>query len=573
MSTGVQNEPKRRFRRWTRTRIAVAAIAVLGIGAAATVLFDGGGTPKAKAFVPPQVRAPRLTPDQYKAIIADVFGPQIDLGGRFEPGMRVAGLLTVGASSVSVTAAGMEQYDTMADAIAEQVVLDARNRKALLPCTPRAATAPDDACATQFLARAGQYLFRRPLPEDDLKAYVAAANSAAKTLHDFHGGLAMSLSAMLSSPQFLFRVPVVEPDPDRSGGFRLDAWSKASRLSFFLWNAAPDAQLMEAARNGELDSRRGLAKQVDRMMKSPRLEQGTRAFFSDMFQFDNFETLSKDSTIFPKFSRREMDDAKEQTLRTLVALLLDGNGDYRDAYTTKKTFLTPSLAAIYKVPLPYEGPNGGVEEWVPYEFAPDDRRAGILSHASFTALHSPPGRTSPTERGKALREVVMCQVVPAPPPDVQFTIVQNTDDPVNRTVRQRLLAHATVPSCAGCHKIMDPMGLALEHFDGSGEYRTVENGVPIDTSGQLDGVKFTDAIGLGAAVRNNPAVASCLVQRVTAYAFGQELAPGQQVFVRKLQAGFAENGYRLPDLLRAIASSPELYQAAAPAGVTTAALR
>lgn len=551
-------------------RGAVALLAVLAV--LAIWFWPKTENNAARVFVPQEAKALRLTPEQYKLVIADVFGPQIDLGGRLEPGMRVGGLLTVGASSVSVTAAGIEQYDAMADAIAEQVLLKESNRQVLLPCTPQLVGGPDDECARLFLSKVGERLFRRPLEAQDLQAYVQAAASAAETLGDFHAGLAMSLSAMLSSPQFLFRIPVVEEDPARRGGYRLDGYSRASRLSFFLWNSAPDGELLRAAGAGELDSPRRLAAQVERMMASPRLEEGMRAFFNDMLHFDAFEGLSKDPTLFPKFSRREMADSQEQTLRTLIELLLHERGDYRDVFTTKRTFLTPSLAAIYRVPLPHDGPNGGVEEWVEYEFAEDDPRAGILSHASFTALHSPPGRTSPTDRGKALREILMCQKVPAPPPDVEFTVVQNVDHELHRTVRQRLIAHSTVPSCAGCHAIMDPMGLALENFDGSGEFRRVENGEPIDTTGDLDGVEFSDPLGLAAAVRDNPAIPSCLVKRMTAYAFGQELTQQQRGYLRQMRIEFRERAFQVPELMRAIATSAEFFQAAPPARLDVEAM-
>jgi hypothetical protein len=545
----------------SRRSITVAAsLFVVAVGA---VFLWPDSTPRsAKVFQPPEVKAPRLTPEQYRSAITDVFGAHIDLGGRLEPVMREGGLLVVGASSVSVSPAGMEQFDAMAEAISEQVLLREENRRVFLACTPAKSDAPDDRCASEFLAPVGERLFRRPLTEVELRSFVSAAAAATKALEDFHAGLAMSLSAMLTSPQFLFRIPVIEEDPDRSEGYRLDAYSRASRLSFFLWNTGPDAELLRAAREGELDSDRGFRRQVDRMMASPRLEEGVRAFFYDMLRFDTFETLSKDPALFPKFSRREMADAQEQTLRTLVYLLLDQQGDYRDVFTTKKTFLTPSLAAIYQVPLAHEGPNGGVEGWEPFEFSAEDPRAGILSHASFTALHSPPGRTSPTDRGKALREVLMCQSVPAPPPDVQFTVVQNTADPIHKTVRQRLIAHSTVPSCAGCHRIMDPMGLALENFDGAGEFRLVENGQPIDTSGDLDGVEFSNSLELAQVVRDNPAIPSCLVKRMTAYAFGQDLTQDQRVFLKQMRVQFRESGFKVPDLMRAIVTSPEFFQAA-----------
>jgi len=543
-------------------RVVVAGFAV-GLIAVAAFFFWPESTPSsARVFQPPEVKASRLTPEQYRLAITDVFGAHIDLGGRLEPVMREAGLLVVGASSVSVTAAGMEQFDAMADAISEQVLMHDDNRRVFLSCAPAKSDQPDDRCASEFLAPVGERLFRRPLTEWELRSFVAAAAAATKALGDFHAGLSLSLSAMLTSPQFLFRIPVIEEDPDRSGGYRLDAYSRAARLSFFLWNTGPDAELLRAAREGELDSDRGFRRQVDRMMASPRLEEGVRAFFHDMLRFDTFETLSKDPALFPKFSRREMADAQEQTLRTLVYLLLDQQGDYRDAFTTKKTFLTPSLAAIYQVPLAHQGPNGGVESWEPFEFPAEDPRAGILSHASFTALHSPPGRTSPTDRGKALREVLMCQTVPAPPPDVQFTVVQNTEDPIHKTVRQRLIAHSTVPSCAGCHRIMDPMGLALENFDGAGEFRLVENGQPIDTAGDLDGMEFSNSLELAQVVRDNPAIPSCLVKRMTTYAFGQDFTQDQRVFLKQMRVRFRESGFKIPELMRTIVTSPEFFQAA-----------
>src|SRR5262249_26221239 len=157
---------------------------------------------------------------------------------------------------------------------------------------------------------------------------------------------------------------------------------------------------LAAAQSGQLNTQKGLAREVDRMLASPRLEAGVRAFFTDEFGFDQFETLTKDPALFPKFSAQVSQDAREQTLRTIVALLLAHRGDYRDIFTTKKTFLTPDLAAIYRVPLVNEVPNGSPDAWRPYEFPANDPRGGILTQLAFTGLHSPPGRSSPTVRGK-----------------------------------------------------------------------------------------------------------------------------------------------------------------------------
>ncbi|MHB1207627.1 MAG: DUF1592 domain-containing protein [Rhodospirillaceae bacterium] len=433
-----------------------------------------------------------------------------------------------------------------------------------MPCTPKSPTEFDEACTRQFITKVGRMLFRRPLEAEELRLHTASAAVATQNLKSFYAGLSFALASMLESPQFIFRQETVEPDPQHRGGFRLDAHSKASRLSFFLWNSMPDAQLLAAAENGELATSKGLARQVARMMESPRMAAGMRAFFADMFHFDEMNTLTKDTAIYPKFNAQVADDAREQTLKTVVDLLLTRRGDYRDLFTTKQTFLNQSLASIYRVPLDLNVPNGSPDTWVPYEFAPDDPRAGILMQVSFVAMNSHPGRSSPTLRGKALREVMLCQKVPPPPGDVKFDIVQDTSNPVYKTARERLTAHRTNPVCAGCHKLIDPMGLALENFDGGGTYRTHENGAPIDTSGELDGMKFTNGAELGRVIHNAPAATSCLVDRLSAYALGRTPGPGDASWVEALKAGFAADGYVVPDLMRRIALSPGFYAAEAP---------
>ena len=516
---------------------------------------------KTASVTPGEMVMRRLSAEQYQNILADVFGPTIELGGRFEPELRVGGLLAVGSGTVSITAVGMEQFDAMARNIARQVV-DGKNRAMMVPCKPASTTLPDDACVGVFMSRVGELLYRRPLTAPEIKSYVGVAHLAAESTKDFYSGLSTSLAAMLASPKFLFRQELVEPNPNQPGSYRLDAYSKASQLSFFLWNSVPDLPLLNAAQKGELNTKKGITAQVDRMMKSSRLEQGVRAFFTDDFGFDEFSTLSKDLALFPKFSAAAAADAQEQTLRTIVDLLVKNRGDYRDIFTTKKTFLTQELGAIYQVPVVDPNPNGAPDAWLPYEFAKDDPRGGILTQMSFTALHSPPGRGSPTLRGKALREILLCQKVPAPPAAVKFDIVQDTTNPIYKTARDRLTAHANNPVCAGCHKIIDPLGLALENFDGAGAYRTTEQGVKIDTSGMLDGVTFTGAGELGKAVHDNPATAACLVSRLASYAVGREVK--DKDWLEQLKSSFTAAGYRLPDLMHAIATSESFFTVTPP---------
>lgn len=508
--------------------------------------------------------ARRLTPLQYRSVITDLFGSEIRLGGRFEPDLRVDGLLEVGTNRVAISPTGMEQYDAMARTIAEQIVGDVRMRELVVPCKPKANTAPDEACAKQFVGEMGRLLFRRPLTEQELQVHVGIANATTETLGDFYQGLTLALATMLESPQFLFRSDTLEPDPKRPGASRLDAYSKATRLSFFFWNSTPDELLLAAAASGELHTQKGFAQQVDRLIASPRLEAGVRAFFTDMLHLDQFDSITKDQIIYPKFSTRAAEDSQEQTLKTIVEILVNRRGDYRDLFTTKETFMTKALASIYKVPFALNIPNGSIDGWKPYTFSEDDPRAGILMQVSFVALHSHPGRSSPTLRGKALREILLCQKVPAPPGDVEQEIIQDTASPVYRTARDRLTAHVANPVCAGCHKITDPIGLALENFDGAGGFRTTENNVTIDTSGELDRVKFTGAEGLGKAMRDNPATISCLVNRLSSYALGRPPSKTETAWIEVLKSQFAKDQYRIPELMRRIATSEAFVGIGAP---------
>jgi hypothetical protein len=499
----------------------------------------------------------RLTEPEYRQIIADVFGTTIKVPGRFEPDVRDNGLIAVGTSRESVAGTGLEQYDLTARGIAAQVLDDA-HRATLVPCTPAKVTEKDDACATQFIARTGRLLFRRPMTQDELQTQVKDAGESTTKLGNFYSGLELSVAAMLVSPQFLFRQEASEPDPDNKGERRLEAYSKASRLSFFLWDTTPDSDLLDAAAKGDLNSDDGVAKQVDRMVKSPRLASGVRAYFTDMLGFDGFASLAKDPQIYPKYGSAVATDAQEQTLRTLTDLLVTNNGDYRDIFTTRKTYLTRLLGSVYNVPV--TASTG----WEPHDYAEGDPRAGVLMEISFVSLHSHPGRSSPTIRGKALREIFLCQKVPDPPGNVNFALVQDTKNPAFHTARARLGAHINQPTCAGCHKIMDPVGLAMENFDSAGGFRSMENDTPIVTGGEIDGMKFDDAIGFTKAIHDHPQAPVCLVNRMYSFGTGRAATKDEAEWLNYQVKQFAASGYKVPELMRRIAGSKAFYRISTP---------
>ena len=504
----------------------------------------------------------RLTPAQYQRAIHEIFGPSIQVDdGAMVLGVRDDGLLALGARRSTLSAAELERYEGLAQQIAEQVT-DPGRRSTLIQCRPEANDAPDDECAGQFVTRAGRFLFRRPVTAEETDRYVAVADTAAETLGDYYSGLRAALAGMLVAPEFLFRVERSEPDPDGSGELRLDAWSRASRLSFFLWDSPPDGPLLDAAESGALLAREGLDRQIERMLASPRVEQGLRAFFSDMLQFDRFATLSIDSTLYPRFTKNVEDDAREQTLRTIADHLLHRNRDYRDLFVTRDTFLTPPLAAIYGVPLPRSQELGGAVPWVPYRFPEGDSHVGLLSQVSFLALHSHPGRSSPTLRGQAVREIFLCQHVPPPPPDVDFSLLQDTYNPDFLTTRDRLVEHRRNPMCASCHNLTDPIGLTLEVFDAAGGYRTTENGALIDASGELNGRTYTGPPGLAEALRDEPRATSCFLERAFSYGTARMPTDGERAWLAELQTDFAESGVKWRALMRSIAQHPDFYTVA-----------
>jgi len=506
----------------------------------------GSGDPPESAGGPVAMR--RLTASQYRQAIVDAFGSEIDIAGRFEPENRREGLIAIGSAWATMTPSGFERYEAMSNHIAKQVVSDL-HRDRLVPCLPRSRSEPDAECTEAFLRQIGPGLLRRPLTEREVQSRVSAAAAATELMNDFHAGLELIVTSLLVAPDFLFRMEVAEPDPESADRLRLTDHTLASRLSYLLWNAAPDHILREAAARGSLSGPESLGREIDRMLASPRLEDGVRAFFDDVFRFDEFEDISKDPIRYPAYNSQVAKDAREQTLRVVVDHLVARDADYRDLFTTTRSFMTRALGPIYVVPVRTES------GWEALDFDADDPRAGLLSHASFNLLHAHPGRSSPTLRGVFLRESLLCQNVPPAPADVDFGLFNEDDNPKYKTARDRLAVHSSNATCRNCHRLTDPIGLGLEVFHGIGRHRSAENGALIDTSGEFDGRRFEDSVGLGRAFRDSPLTTACLVRNVYRYAVGRDPVNSERRLLQHLERRFSRSGYRLRPLLREIAMS------------------
>ena len=523
-----------------------------------TLAFTPNAQPSEPASgIPIKVAVRRITESQYRHTIADVFGPEIKINARFEPEKREQGLLAVGNAELSLTSSGFEQYFALATSISDQVLAE-KQKTASVTCKPSDPTQADDACVRQFIERYGPRLFRRPLTESETLARLKTASSGTKQSGDFYVGLKLALTSLLMAPDFLFRVETAEPDPDNRGQYRLDAYTKAARVSFLFWDSAPDQELLAAARSGAIHTNAGLKQQLIRLTSSPRYEDGVRAFFMDMLQLDGLPNLVKDPAIYPKFNQSVADSAKEQTLKTVTDLLVRRRQDYRDLFTSNDTFINRSLAAVYRVPYASSG------DWAPYTFSPSSERSGILTQVGFLSLFSHPGTSSPTRRGIKVYEIFMCEPTPDPPADVDFSRVQ---DSTKGTLRGRLLDHMNNKGCESCHRRSDPPGLALEHFDGLGQLRTMENGARIDVSADLYGKALEGAQCLGKFLHDDRRVPACLVRNVYAYGVGRKTERQDADYLAEQTKAFSSSGYRLPDLMVQIASSPEFFKAVVPSGI------
>jgi len=533
-----------------RTKVSFAILAITILASALPALAAGGGE---------VVSMRRLTEQEYRNSIADIFGKDIAVQGVFEPGKRIGGLIEASAAILSITPVGFDSYSKMADSIAVQATSE-KARGRLVSCKPASATQPDDACAGQFFGHYGLMLFRRPLTGDELQSRVKLARNMTKASGDFYTGLRYGLASLLQSSNFLFRVEAAVPVSAKE--YRLDAYSRAARLSYLMWDTTPDAELLKAAETNQLSTPAGLAGQVDRLMASPRLDTGMRAFFSDMLQLDTFDNVSKDSLLYPKWSVALAAAAREETLRTTIDLSLHDNGDMRDLMTTPKTYINRNLAAIYGVPFNFDG------DWVPLAFAPEDGRSGIVTQISMLSMFSHPGRSSPTERGVALMDIFLCEPTPTPPNNVDFSIVNNSDGPL-KTVRERLMAHASNSVCASCHTHSDPIGLSLEGFDTIGRRRGTENGQAIDVSATIQGKSFVGAQGLGRFLHDNPRYPACVARKLYSYAKGVDSQDVEPQEFKAANKAFSDSGYRMRSLLRSMAESEDFFRATPPAAKST----
>lgn len=424
----------------------------------------------------------------------------------------------------------VEAVETLATEAAVRLLADPVKRDQVVGCTPTGTPDEDAACLRSFVEHFGRLALRRPLREDEIERYLAF-DAFADEGGDFYIAVKLVISAMLQNPEFLYRIEIGKPVSGRARMARLNDWEVATRLSYFLWGSTPDDALLDLAASGKLSTPEDVRLAAVRLLEDPRARE----------RVDRFHALWLGYHQLPHASDLTA-SMRTETGALVERIVFEEDRPWTDLFTSTETYLDANLAEIYGMTPPSSG-----FAWQPYE-GPGER-AGILSHGAFLSVAGKFGDSSPTQRGKLIRDRLLCQVIPPPPPDV------NVDEPPTSETSpckwDRYAEHRESGSCAGCHNQMDPVGFGLENFDQTGRWRAHDNGEPdciITGDGELFGagpngetIPFNGPAELGGALLQSGAVESCLVKQVFRFAAGRREQPEDGPFLDMLDASFSES--------------------------------
>lgn len=424
------------------------------------------------------------------------------------------------------------------------------SRDRIFLCRPETPDGEED-CAQRIIRKLAERAFRRPVSESDIAGpmqFYLEGRGRDDSGSGFETGIERALSAILVSPQFLFRIEKDPPGISPETAYRIGGLELASRLSFFLWSSLPDDELREAAIGGELATSEGLARQVRRMLADPKSQSLVDNFAAQWLHLRNLEAVRPDMRLFPDF-----DDNLRQAFLAETNLLLQSvireDRSILDLLRADYTFLNERLAMHYGIPNIY----GSRFRKVP--LVGESQRGGLLRHGSVLTVTSYATRTSPVIRGKWILENILGMPPPPPPADVP-ELKDNTVSG-NLSVRERLAEHRANPACASCHDPMDPLGFALGNFDAVGRWRTHDGGESIDPSGQLaDGTLVDGVAGLERALLKRPDLfASAMTEKLLTFALGRGVEHFDAPAVRAAVRAAKDDGYRFSSLILGIAAS------------------
>ncbi|WP_422927881.1 DUF1592 domain-containing protein [Singulisphaera sp. PoT] len=423
---------------------------------------------------------------------------------------------------------------------------DTPSRRRVFTSEPKGSD-DEEASAVRILSTLMRRAYRRPIIDADLKKPMQLYREA-RADGDFDAGIEMALSAVLVNPQFLFRIETDPPGVTPGSAYRITDLQLASRLSFFLWSSIPDDELLDLAERNELGKPDVLKVQVLRMLADPRAQNLVSNFAGQWLHLRNLDTITPDLRLFPDF-----DDNLRQAFRKETELqfqeVMRGDRSVLELLKSSHTYLNERLAKHYGIPHIYGSHFRRVE------LDGSSLRGGLLRQGSVLTVTSYATRTSPVIRGKWILDNILG--TPPPPPPADVPALKDNSVSSSLSVRERLAAHRANIACAGCHKLMDPPGFALENFDAVGRWRGVEEAKPIDSSGGLpDGSKFAGVAGLEEALLHRPELfVGTLTEKLLTFAMGRGVEPFDAPAVRKIVRDARSHDYHFSTLIVGIATS------------------
>ena len=423
---------------------------------------------------------------------------------------------------------------------------DTPSRRRLFSCRP---TVPsqEEGCAAEILSALVRRAYRRPVTAADLVGPMAFYRRG-RAEGDFDAGVEKALTAVLVSPEFLFRTESDQRRPLGNRPFRISDIELASRLSFFLWSSIPDDELLDAAARGELSRPQELERQARRMLADPRSSNLATNFAGQWLHLGKLDSFSPNARLFPDFDDNLRLAFREETERFVDSVFREDRS-VLNLISADYTFLNERLAKHYRLPGVYgtRFRRVGLGERT--------RRGGLLRHGSVLTVTSYPTRTSPVLRGTWILENIFGAPPPPPPPNVP-----TLDNAVSASLpmRERLSAHRDNPACASCHTIIDPIGFAMENFDALGRWRDYEDGVPVDASGGLPGASESDVgvTGLENSLLARPELfVGTLAEKLLTFALGRGAEHFDAPAIRKILREAEPGGYRFSALVLGIVKS------------------
>ncbi len=439
------------------------------------------------------------------------------------------------ASFLQVSTVLAQQYMDAAEQVSIAAVADLTK---LLPCDPASG---EQACADQFIATFGKKMYRRALTADETSAYQTVYANARNAGYDFSTGIQWLVFTFLQAPGFLYRLELDSPGDPAVRPLKPE--ELASRLSFLLWESVPDDALYQAIADGKLSTRADLAAQAQRMLQDPKAQRSFD-FFSQWLNLDALSNFSRDPTVYPNLDPNLPSLFHDEVQHYVQGVVFDGDSKLSTLLTANYTFVNPELATHYG----FSGVSGTA--WQKASWS--TRRGGLFMLGGVLSTRDKATRTSIVRRGVLMRTQVMCQVVPAPPPNVPPL------GPVDQTVSQadRLAQHASNPACAGCHNMIDPLGSPFESIDAVGRDRTIdETGHTVSTAGavtnlsdSLDG-PVTDAMDLFGKYVKSDVVPNCFATQLYRFSAGRQEEPADACSRWQLRQRFRDSGGDIKDYL------------------------